>query len=204
MNNKKMKSIIAIIRDIYIFLKNFQNILKFKLRFKESAIIWPLEIKFSNLNNIHISKNVVINHNLILRILDDCKLYIGKNTYIGSYSHIAGTKNKIIIGKDVLIADRVFISTVDYKYENINKPIKCQGFISRGDVIISDECWIGIGSSILSGIKIGKHSIIGANSVVTHNIPPYSVAVGVPARVIKKYNFNKKSWLSINEQSKVS
>jgi len=135
--------------------------------------------------------------NSILRILFDCKLYVGENTYIGAYSHIAGTKDNIIIGKNVQIADRVFITTVDYKYDDIAKPILSQGFASKGDVVIGDECWIGIGSTILSGVKIGKHSIIGANSLVTKNISPYSLAVGNPAHIIKKYDFKAKKWLRV-------
>ena len=140
-----------------------------------------------------------MNHNIILRILDKCKLYIGKNTYVGSHCHIAGTKNKIMIGENVLIADKVFITTVDYIYTDVNKPIMFQGFSSKGDVIINDECWIGINSSILSGVTIGKHSIIGANSVVTRDIPSYSIAVGNPARVIKRYISQEKRWLRVKQ-----
>lgn len=202
MNSKRLVLLRSIIRDIYVLFKNLQYILKFKIRFKKASILWPIEIRISNLRNVYISENVVIMPNNIIRILDDCKLYIGKNTYIGSFSHIAGTKNNIIIGKDVLIADRVFISTVDYKYEDIHKPIKCQGYISKGDVIIHDECWIGIGSTILSGVKIGKHSVIGANSIVINDIPPYSVAVGNPAHVIKQYNFKEKNWIKIKNDIK--
>ena len=199
MNLKQVKALRVIVLDICHLLLNIKNILKFKIKFKEADIIRPLETAFSNLSNIHISKNVVIYPNIVLRIIDDCNLYIGQNTSIGIYSHIAGNKNSIIIGKNVLIADKVFISTVDYKYDDVNRPIKSQGYVSKGDIVIGDDCWIGVGVSILSGVKIGRHTVIGANSVVTRNIPPYSVAVGSPARVIKRYNFKVKKWLPVRQ-----
>lgn len=186
-----------ILREKIPFISSLTNMLRFRIRFRKSVIRKPLEILFSNLNNLQISDNVVINARAIIRIIDDCHLFIGEDTIIGPYCHISGTENNIVIGKKVGIADRVFISTTNHRYDDITKPIKSQGFVSRGDVVIDDECWIGIGSSILSGVNIGKHSVIGANSVVTHDIPPYSVAVGNPARVIKRYNSEKKRWLSV-------
>ncbi|MHA1711254.1 MAG: DapH/DapD/GlmU-related protein, partial [Candidatus Freyarchaeota archaeon] len=78
-----------------------------------------------------------------------------------------------------------------------SRPIREQGYFSKGDVIIGDGAWIGIGACILSGVQIGKGSVIGANSVVTHNIPSYSVAAGSPARVIKRYDFSSKRWLRV-------
>ena len=200
MNSIKKNNLCKLIlRDILNFLSKLKNYYKFKNRFNNAVIKYPIEITFSDICNINISKKVAIYSNFVLRILNNCKLFIGEGTYIGPNCHIAGTKNNIKIGKNVIIADRTFISTTDYRYEDITKPILSQGFISKGDIIIGDECWIGVGSSILSGVKIGKHSIIGSNSVVTHDIPPYSVAVGNPARVIKRYDFKAKKWLSVKE-----
>lgn len=65
------------------------------------------------------------------------------------------------------------------------------------DVVIGNGCWIGQRCSVLSGVTIGEHSIIGANSVVTKSIPPYSIAVGSPAKIIKIWNFEKFEWEKI-------
>jgi len=194
-SGRNFSAVRAILKDYLYFIKNLNNILRIKIRFKNSTIRDPLQISFSNINNIYISYNVFIDSKCIFRIMDTCSLYIGESTHIGPYCHISGTKNNIIIGKEVLIAPKVFISTTNHRYDDITKSVIKQGYVSKGDVIVEDGCWIGIGSCILTGVKIGKHSIIGANSIVTMNIPPYSVAVGSPAQVIKKYNFKEKKWL---------
>ena len=188
----------ALLRDWNYNLRNYQNILRIKLKFKNSTIRNPLQVAYSDLNNIHISNNVFIDVKSTIRIMNECKLHIGEGTYIGPFSHMSGTKREIIIGKYVLIAPRVYITTTNYNYEDIKTPIIKQGYVSKGDVVIGDGSWIGIGSCILSGTKIGNNSVIGSNSVVTKNIPPFSVAVGSPARVVKQYNDNEKKWLNVN------
>ena len=107
------------------------------------------------------------------------------------------TNNLIKIGKNILIGRNCFIGDNIHGYENVDMPIIEQP-LSEGDkVIIEDDCWIGTGVCILPNVRIGKHCVIGANSVVTKNILPYTVAVGVPAKVIKKFIFDGKRWLKI-------
>lgn len=197
---RKIASKLSLICDLAALListRNRTNALRLKVRFRNSRIRRLREMTYSNLDNIHVGDNVLMHGDCVLRIHDSCRLFIGEGTHVGYCCHIAGTQGNIVIGRDVLIADRVFISSVNYEYENIAKPVK--KLVSKGDVIIGDECWIGIGSSILSGVRIGKHSIVGANSVVTHDIPPYSVAVGSPARVIKKYSHAEKRWVRVEK-----
>lgn len=101
--------------------------------------------------------------------------------------------SQIIIGKNTAIASNVSITDIHHPYEDINIPIEQQNIITK-PVIIDSDSKIYNNSVILPGVHIGKHCTIGANSVVTHDIPDYSVAVGAPARVIKQYNFETKKW----------
>ena len=122
-----------------------------------------------------------------------CTLTIGDGCYIGNYAHFYATL-AITIGKKVLIADKVYISDNLHGYENINIPIIEQPIIQKNAVNIGDESWIGENVCII-GANIGKHCVIGANSVVTHDIPDYSVAVGSPAKIIKHYDFTQNKWM---------
>jgi acetyltransferase-like isoleucine patch superfamily enzyme len=121
------------------------------------------------------------------------RLVIEDGTRIGHFAHIASV-NDVHIGKKVLIADRVYISDNLHSYHDIEVPIMDQPISFKGNVHIGDNSWIGENVSII-GARIGRHCVVGANSVVTRDIPDFCVAVGAPAKVIKKYDFKKKKWL---------
>lgn len=124
------------------------------------------------------------------------RLSIGDFSRIGYNSHIICTKS-IIIENSVSIANSVYISDNLHTYEDINIPIIQQPISQAGEVLIGEGSWIGEHACII-GAKVGKHCVIGANAVVTRDIPDYSVAVGIPAKVIKKYDFNAKSWQKVD------
>ena len=110
---------------------------------------------------------------------------IGDRCLIGRGSGIVGHFS-IEIGDDVWTGHNVYITDQNHGYEDISRPISQQSQPERA-VKIGDGSWLGFGSVVLPGVTIGRHVVVGANSVVTHDIPDYSVAVGVPARVIKQY-----------------
>ena len=124
------------------------------------------------------------------------KLIINDGAAIGHFAHIYATNN-IEIGSNVLIADKVYISDNLHGYENIHLPIINQSIKQLNVVIIGDNSWIGENVCVI-GASIGEHCVIGANSVVTKDIPAYSVAVGAPAKIIKRYNFNNNQWQKTN------
>lgn len=111
-------------------------------------------------------------------------LEIGKRTYIGPYTCMAGPGD-IRIGEDCLIASGVGIYANNHNFDDPTRRINQQGSSCKG-IVIEDDCWLGSGARVLDGVTIGQGSIIGAGAVVTKDIPPYSVAVGVPAKVISK------------------
>lgn len=110
-------------------------------------------------------------------------LTIGDGTYIGRFAHINAWRS-VIIEKNVLIADRVFISDCEHMHTDTQRPIIQQGDVFKGEVRLKEGCWLGIGVVILPGVTVGRNAIVGANSVVTKSIPDYAIAVGIPAKVI--------------------
>lgn len=107
--------------------------------------------------------------------------------------------NSIVIGKNTAIAANVTITDIHHPYENIDIPIEQQN-IEVGSVHIGEDCKIYNNAVILPNVTIGKHVTVGANSVVTKDIPNYCVAVGIPAKIIKRYDFTTQSWRKTNPQ----
>ena len=126
------------------------------------------------------------------------ELHIGNKCGIGHFNHIYAT-NRIVIEDSVLTADRVYISDTIHSYENPDLSIKDQKVRSTKEVVIGEGSWLGENVCV-SGASVGKHCVIGANAVVTHDIPDYSVAVGIPARVIKRYNFETQQWEKVEDK----
>lgn len=153
-------------------------------------------------SNIFIGKNVFIRKNtwLAAKPINDAAsvvLKIGDNTYIGNFCHIYAT-SKIEIGKKVLLADRVYLSDNSHTYQNVNVPIIDQPVKQLKPVILKDGCWLGENVCVV-GATIGLNTVIGANSVVLHDIPDYCVAVGSPAKIIKRYSQATGVWQKTNE-----
>jgi len=143
---------------------------------------------------ITIKENVSIGKNSIINAWEEYEnetynplIIIGKNTYLGEECHISAI-NKIIIGDNVLTGRRVSIIDNSHGSISLNDfsiPPAKRKLSSKGPIIIEDNVWIGDKVTILSGVLIGKNSIIGANSVVTRNVPANSVVGGIPAKIIK-------------------
>lgn len=116
---------------------------------------------------------------------------IGKQTRIGMNNVLIGP---VTVGNHVILAQNIVVSGLNHSYEDIDLPISKQK-VSTALITIEDECWIGANVVITAGVTLGRHSVIAAGSVVTKNIPPYSIAVGNPARVIKRYDFEIRQWV---------
>ena len=123
----------------------------------------------------------------------DSSLTIGGHVRITARCRITCAGN-IKIGDDVLIAPDVFITDHSHGMDPEAKGGYSPQELTIRNVRIEDGVWLGQRVCVLPGVTVGAHSIIGANSVVTHDIPPYKIAVGVPARVIKKWNSDRKCW----------
>lgn len=141
-------------------------------------------------NGIEIGSGSRIMYNSMLHVynfrnLPNARIVIGENTVIGPYCTIYG-HGGTIIGNNIGIAARVSILPINHNYLDLNRPIRDQGIEAKG-VIIEDDCWIGAGTCITDGVKVGKGSVVGAGSVLTKDVPPYTLVAGVPAKKIKSW-----------------
>jgi len=151
---------------------------------------------------IHIGENTLIGPDISLsagmvpgqECITNPVVTIGDRCLIGRGSGIVGHFS-IDIGDDVWTGHNVYITDQNHGYEDVSLPISKQSQPERA-VKIGSGSWLGYGSVVLPGVTIGEHCVIGANSVVTRDVPSYSVAVGVPARVIKRYL--NGSWVEVD------
>lgn len=163
------------------------------------------DVTFQNPQYLHFGKGVGIGKHSYFLPLDSYagikynpKIEIGDGCWIGIRNSFAAI-DEIKIGNHVLFAGYVHISDHSHGYEDIMKPIAPQKLISKGPVVIEDDCWLGFGCEILSGVHIGKHSVVAARAVVTKDVPAYSIVAGNPACVVKQYNFETKKWEKVKK-----
>jgi acetyltransferase-like isoleucine patch superfamily enzyme len=191
---------------IFWFIVNKLKFLYYKNQFgkigKGSKIY--KQILLTNKKSIRLGLNVVLMPNSRIELITN---YAGESFkpefIVGNYSQIHQNchitcAEKIEIGNNVVVVSNVTITDIIHPHEDVSIPIN-KAKIKTFPVKIEDEVYIYNNSVILPGVSIGKHSIIGANSVVNKNVPPYSIVAGNPAIVIKKYNFDTKTWDRVND-----
>jgi acetyltransferase-like isoleucine patch superfamily enzyme len=152
-------------------------------------------IYIGNFRRIFIGKKVRIFPHARIEVVDKkSSIIFEEDISIGQNFHIiSGNGNKLKIKKNTTISANVFITNIDHDYHEIDKHILDQPLIIK-NTQIGENCFIGYGSVIQAGTILGKQCIVGANAVVRGHFEDYSVIVGVPAIVVKRYDTKSKEW----------
>jgi acetyltransferase-like isoleucine patch superfamily enzyme len=117
-------------------------------------------------------------------------IFIGARTLVGIANVLIGP---LRIGNDVIIAQNVVFSGLNHGYEDLSLPIRNQK-CSAAEIVVEDEVWIGANAVITAGVRIGKHAVVAGGSVVTKDVPAYSVVGGNPARILRQHNPITGQW----------
>lgn len=180
------------------------------LRHQGKGAVWSRNVTLRHPHKISIGKRCVIEEYCSISAQGDDQsgitladeVLLGRGTVlgtrngtieIGEYSNIGancrlGTTSRIRFGKHVLLAANCYIGGAQHRFDRLDVPIMRQGYESKGGVVIEDDCWLGAGVIVRDGVTIGTGSVIGAAAVVTRDVPPYSIAMGIPARVVGSRN----------------
>lgn len=194
-----MKKILSVLffpfRAIRAFFRRVPAMLTIKHIPWDSVVLSPFQIRGGE--NIYVGHGTSINKYSWLDAvpITDSKtveLRIGDRARMSFYMHIIAS-HKVVIGNNVNCGNGVYIADNAHNYEDIDVAPRDQPVKQLADVEIGDDTWLGEHSIIL-GCKIGKHCVIGSHAIVNHDIPDYSIVVGAPARIVKRYDFETKTW----------
>jgi acetyltransferase-like isoleucine patch superfamily enzyme len=155
--------------------------------------------RFYGLNRMAVGENVTIHRDCWLQTIPDnndrgaAQLTIQSNAGIGMGAQISAAQ-KVLLEEYVFLGRNVYISDHAHAFQDKDIPIVLQGINRIAPVTVGRGTWLGQNVVVLPGVTIGRHCVIGANSVVNSSIPDYSVALGAPARVAKQYNPKSQQW----------
>ena len=122
---------------------------------------------------------------------DTAQLEIGEGTIVNLGCMLAATE-RITIGSHCMFANYCFVADADHRYDDATVPVTWQGMQPKGPVTIEDNCWFGTNCVVTGGVTIGERTVVGANSVVTKDLPAGVIAAGAPARVIREIEFRNE------------
>lgn len=195
-----------IIKRIYHILvkRDVKSVLytkKFKKFGDNSVLYTPLIV--SDHSDISIGDNTTILNGVRMQVYNELtsrnsQLEIGNKCYI-SYNNTFLVGGDIIIEDGVLMASNILISSENHNVNPEDDKYYMDQKLECESVVIGEGSWLGENCKILPGVKIGKKCVIGAGSIVTKSIPDYCIAVGSPAKIIKKYDFNQHKWIVFKE-----
>jgi acetyltransferase-like isoleucine patch superfamily enzyme len=178
---------------------------------KDVSIHYTCDVRRCIAKNISIGDDVILAKGVRLNVPEPGSalkptLVIGDHCSIGRYATISA-KNYVRLEEWVGLAAHSFVTDHNHVYEDLTVPICNQGTTDGGTVIIERNCWLGYGSAVVAGTRklvLGQTSVVGANALVTHSHPAYSVLIGNPAQVVKKYDPVSGKWIlrlvSLNEK----
>lgn len=188
---------------LYIRVFNWAYASIFKLLFgrffgafgRGTKVLRPVGLE--GVRNIHLGCDVVVGNQSLLAVKPlepsiSASLHISSGSRIGRFNHIYATR-KIVLEERVLTANGVYISDNRHSYKNPDIPVFEQPITQLNDVTIGKGTWLGQNVCVM-GASIGRNCVIGANSVVLSDIPDNSVAVGTPAKIIRRFDVETKEW----------
>jgi acetyltransferase-like isoleucine patch superfamily enzyme len=158
---------------------------------REAFVRWPVHgnvLEALLEGRLEIGPHTVLEPDVWLTAPGAARIRIGGGTFLNIGAMVASLE-LVEIGEHCMFANGCFVSDGSHRFDDPDKPVPWQGFTTKGPTRIGDNVWCGAHAVITSGVTVGERSVIGANSVVTTDIPPFSIAAGAPARVLRTIEY---------------
>jgi acetyltransferase-like isoleucine patch superfamily enzyme len=165
----------------------------YELAKRESFARWPIHgnvLELLQEGRLDLGPNVLFEPNVWLTAPGDARIRIGGGSFLNMGVMVAAM-HEVTIGDHCMFANGCFVTDGNHRFDDPEAPVPWQGFTTKGPTRIGDNVWCGANVVVTSGVTIGERSVIGANSVVTTDIPAFSIAAGAPARVLKTITYDK-------------
>jgi acetyltransferase-like isoleucine patch superfamily enzyme len=159
---------------------------------RQACVRWPVHGNVLNAlleGRLEIGPNTLFEPGVWLTAPGEARIRIGSGTFLNLGVMVA-SMNLVEIGDHCMFANGCFITDGSHRFDDPNLPVTWQGFTTKGPTRIGDNVWCGANVVVTTGVTIGERCVIGANSVVTESIPPYSIAAGAPARVLRQIEYS--------------
>ncbi len=152
---------------------------------------WPLQgnvLEALREGRLEVGEGALFEPNVWITVPGSARVRIGAGTFLNQGVMVA-SHELVEIGEHCMLANGCFVSDAAHRYDDPDKPVPWQGFTSKGPTRIGANCWLGAHVVVTSGVTVGERCVVGAGSVVTQDIPPFSIAAGAPARVLKGVDY---------------
>lgn len=161
---------------------------------RQAFVRWPVHgnvLSAFQEGRLDVGANTLLEPNVWLTAPGSARITIGAGSFLNQGVMVA-SHQLVEIGDHCMLANGCFISDAAHRFDDPAKPVPWQGFTSKGPTRVGDNVWCGVNVVITSGVTVGERCVIGANSVVTEDLPPFSVAVGIPARVLRTIEYPQR------------
>ncbi len=158
---------------------------------REAFVRWPVHgnvLDALREGRLEIGAQTLLEPHVWLTAPGSARIRIGSGTFLNVGVMVAALE-LVEIGDHCMLANGCFVTDSNHRFDDPDRPVPWQGFSTKGPTRIGDNVWCGVNVVIGSGVRIGERSVIGANSVVTSDIPPFSVAAGAPARLLRTIEY---------------
>ena len=159
---------------------------------KRGAFVrWPVQgnvLEALRDGRLDVGEHTLFEPDVWLTISDEGRIRIGADTYLNIGVMVAAV-DLVEIGDHCMFANGCFVTDANHRFDDPDQPVTWQGFMSKGPTRVGDNVWCGANVVITSGVTVGERSVIGANSVVTEDVPPFSIAAGAPAKVLRRIEY---------------